>query len=148
MIDDFEARWGDGSSVLKFEYGHHGTGKGQPCGYKREQILAFTLDPRMVALPSVQEEEEDKVWTVLQDRLEELLKENDQTTDKATKAAGAGDAEAQQSSCSAGTSSGARVKNDQRRDQRLASYRRKPTLTQAPEPRGNSCSLGNLLAFK
>ena len=110
MIDDFEARWGDGSSVLKFEYGHHGTGKGQPCGYKREQILAFTLDPRMVALPSVQEEEEDKVWTVLQDRLEELLKENDQTTDKSTKAAGAVDAEAQQSSCSAGTSSGARVK--------------------------------------
>ena len=110
MIDDFEARWGDGSSVLKFKYGHHGTGKGQPCGYKREQILAFTLDPRMVALPSVQEEEEDKVWTVLQDRLEELLKENDQTTDKSTKAAGAVDAEAQQSSCSAGTSSGARVK--------------------------------------
>ena len=61
----------------------------QPCGYKRKQILAFNLDPRMVALPSVKEEEEDKVWTVLQDRLEELLKENDQTTDKATKAAGA-----------------------------------------------------------
>ena len=110
MIDDFEARWGDGSSVLKFKYGHHGTGKGQPCGYKHEQILVFTLDPRMVALPSVKEEEEDKVWTVLQDRLEELLKENDQTTDKSTKAAGAVDAEAQQSSCSAGTSSGARVK--------------------------------------
>ena len=50
------------------------------------------------------------MWTVLQDRLEELLKENDQTTDKATKAVGAVDAEAQQSSCSAGTSSGARVK--------------------------------------
>ena len=65
------------------------TGPVQPCGYKREQILALNLDPRMVALPSVKEEEEDKVWTVLQDRLEELLKENDQTTDKATKAAGA-----------------------------------------------------------
>ena len=32
------------------------------------------------------EEEEDKVWKVLQDRLEEFLKENDQTSDKATKA--------------------------------------------------------------
>ena len=110
MIDDFEDRWGNGSSVLEFKYGHHGTGKGQPCGYKREQILAFTLDPRMVALESVKEEEEDKVWKVLQDRLEEFLKENDQTSDKATKAPGAVDAAAQQPSCTAGTSSGSRAK--------------------------------------
>ena len=56
------------------------------------------------------EEEEDKVWKVLQDRLEEFLKENDQTSDKATKAPGAVDAAAQQPSCTAGTSSGARAK--------------------------------------
>ena len=98
------------ASVLEFKYGRHGTGKGQPCGYKREQILAFTLDPRMVALESVKEEEEDKVWKVLQDRLEEFLKDNDQTSDKATKAPGAVDAAAQQPSCTAGTSSGARAK--------------------------------------
>ena len=51
MIKDFNDRWGNGSDVLLFQYGHTGSGKGQPCGYTPEQILQFTCDPHMINLP-------------------------------------------------------------------------------------------------
>ncbi len=33
----------------------------QPCDYTKGQVLCFTLDPRMVTLPQVPEEQEEAV---------------------------------------------------------------------------------------
>ena len=67
MVEDFEERWGDGSNLLEFKYGQKGTGVGQPCGYTREQLLQFGVDPRMVALPYVVEkEQEDGIWEIVE----------------------------------------------------------------------------------
>jgi hypothetical protein len=54
MIEDLENRWGDGMDITKYIC-RLGTHKGQPCGYTKEQILSFTLDPRMVQLTHVKE---------------------------------------------------------------------------------------------
>ena len=45
MIQDLENRWGDGMDITKYSC-RLGTNRGQPCGYTKEQILSFTLDPR------------------------------------------------------------------------------------------------------
>jgi hypothetical protein len=71
MIEDLENRWGDGVDITKYSC-RLGTHRGQPCGYTKEQILSFTLDPRMVQLPHVKEYQEEAVWQVLQDRCQEL----------------------------------------------------------------------------
>ena len=75
MIEDFENRWGDGFNINKYSC-RLGTNRGQPCGYTKEQILCFTLDPRMVQLPHVQEHQEEAVWLVLEDRCQELIVED------------------------------------------------------------------------
>ena len=67
MIEDLENRWGDDMDITKYRC-RLGTNRGQPCGYTKEQILSFTLDPRMVQLSHVKEYQEEAVWQVLQDR--------------------------------------------------------------------------------
>ncbi len=61
MIDDFDSRWGDGTDINKYDLGTNGINKGQPCGYTKGQVLYFTLDPRMVTLPQVDEDQEETV---------------------------------------------------------------------------------------
>ena len=61
MIDYFDSRWGDGEDINEYTLGRNGTNKGQPCGYTKGQVLCFTLDPRMVTLPQVPEEQEEAV---------------------------------------------------------------------------------------
>ena len=66
MIQDFGYRWGDGTDILCFKYGQHGTGKGQPCGFTNEQIVQFACDPLMITLPEVPEENEEAIWEFIQ----------------------------------------------------------------------------------
>ena len=66
---------GDGMDITKYSC-RLGTNRGQPCGYTKEQILSFTLDPRMVQLPHVKEYQEEAVWQVLEDRCQELIVED------------------------------------------------------------------------
>ena len=75
MVHDFQCRWGDGSNLLEFKYGQSGTGVGQPCGYTREQILQFAVDPRMVTLPCVPVELEDDIWQLVQTALTHIIEE-------------------------------------------------------------------------
>ena len=77
MIDDFESRWGDGTDINKYTLGTNNTNKGQPCGYSRGQVLCFTLDPRMVTLPQVPEDQEEAVWRVLEIRCKELMRDDE-----------------------------------------------------------------------
>jgi hypothetical protein len=42
------------------------------CGYTKGQVLCFTLDPRMVTLPQVDEDQEEVVWSVLEIRCVEM----------------------------------------------------------------------------
>ena len=77
MIHDFESRWGDGTDMNKYTLGTNNTNKGQPCGYTRGQVLCFTLDPRMVTLPQVPEDQEETVWRVLEIRCKELMQEDE-----------------------------------------------------------------------
>jgi hypothetical protein len=58
-IEDFENRWGDGFDINKYVVDW-----AQP-GYTKEQILFFTLDPRMVKQPHVKEHQEEEVCLVL-----------------------------------------------------------------------------------
>ena len=57
MIDDVDSRWRDGEDMNKYTLGTNGTNTGQPCGYTKGQVLCFTLDPRMVTLPQVPEDQ-------------------------------------------------------------------------------------------
>ena len=82
MIRDFDSRWGDGSDIQAYSLGTHNTNKGQPCGYTKTQVICLTLDPRMVMLPQVQEEQEESVWLVLQDRCQEMILEDQVQRDK------------------------------------------------------------------
>jgi hypothetical protein len=77
MIDDFESRWGDGTDINKYTLGTNNTNKGQPCGYTRGQVLCFTLDPRMVTLPQVPEDQEEAVCRVLEIRCKELMRDDE-----------------------------------------------------------------------
>ena len=77
MIDDFDSRWGDGTDINKYTLGTNGTNKGQPCGYTKGQVLCFTLDPRMVTLPQVEEDQEEAVWRVLEMRCRELMQDDE-----------------------------------------------------------------------
>ena len=77
MIDDFDSRWGDGTDINKYTLGTNGTNKGQPCGYTKGQVLCFTLDPRMVTLPQVDEDQEETVWRVLEIRCKELMQDDE-----------------------------------------------------------------------
>jgi len=77
MIDDFDSRWGDGTDINKYTLGTNGTNKGQPCGYTKGQVLCFTLDPRMVTLPQVDEDQEEAVWRVLEIRCKELMQDDE-----------------------------------------------------------------------
>jgi hypothetical protein len=61
MIHDFESRWGDGEDINKYTLGTNGTNKGQTCGYTQEQVLSFTLDPRIATVPQVPEDQEEFV---------------------------------------------------------------------------------------
>ena len=61
MIDDFDSRWEDGTDINKYTLGTNDTNKGQPCGYTKGKVLSFTLDPRMVTLPQVEEDQEEDV---------------------------------------------------------------------------------------
>jgi hypothetical protein len=63
MIEDFENRWGDDLDTNKYSC-RLGTNRGQPCGYTKEQILCFTLDPRMVHLTHVKEHQEETVTSL------------------------------------------------------------------------------------
>jgi hypothetical protein len=78
MIGDFENRWGDGTDINKNTLGTNNTNKGQPCGYTKGQVLCFTLDPRMVTLPQVPEEQEEAVWRVLEIRCQELMQHDEE----------------------------------------------------------------------
>ena len=73
MIDDFDRRWGDGTHINKYTLGTNSTNKGQPCGYTKGQVLCFTLDPRMVTLPQVDEDQEEAVWRVLEIKCKETM---------------------------------------------------------------------------
>ena len=76
MVVDFQDRWGDGSNLLEFKYGQKGTGVGQPCGYTKEQLVQFGVDPRMVALPEIESEEQEAgIWEKVQTALTELIEE-------------------------------------------------------------------------
>ena len=77
MIDDFDSRWGDGEDINEYTLGRNGTNKGQPCGYTKGQVLCFTLDPRMVTLPQVPEEQEEVVCRVLEIRWKELMQDDE-----------------------------------------------------------------------
>ena len=77
MIDDFDSRWGDGEDINKYTLGTIGTNKGQPCGYTKGQVLCLTLDPRMVTLPQVAEDQEEDVWRVLEVRCQELMRDDE-----------------------------------------------------------------------
>ena len=77
MIHDFESRWGDGTDINKYTLGTNNTNKGKSCGYSRGQVLYFTLDPRMVTLPQVPEDQEETVWCVLEIRCKELMQEDE-----------------------------------------------------------------------
>ena len=77
MIDDFDSRWGDGEDINEYTLGRNDTNKGQPCGYTKGQVLCFTLDPRMVTLPQVPEEQEESVCRVLEIRCKELMQDDE-----------------------------------------------------------------------
>jgi hypothetical protein len=77
MIDDFDSRWGDGTDINKYTLRTNDTNKGQPCGYTKGQVLCFTLDPRMVTLPQVDEDQEETVWCVLEIRCKELMQDDE-----------------------------------------------------------------------
>ena len=77
MIEDFDRRWGDGARINKYTLGTNGTNKGQPCGYTKGQVLCFTLDPRMVTLPQVDEDQEEAVWRVLEFKCKELMQDDE-----------------------------------------------------------------------
>jgi hypothetical protein len=49
----------------------------QPCDYTKGQVLCFTLDPRMVTLPQVPEEQEETVWRVFEIRCKELIQDDE-----------------------------------------------------------------------
>ncbi len=68
MIQDLDNRWGDSMDITKYIC-RLGTNRGQPCGYTKEQILSFTLDPPMVQLTHVKEYQEEAVCQVLEDLL-------------------------------------------------------------------------------
>ena len=61
-----------------------GTHRGQPCGYTKEKILRFTLDPRMVKLSHVKEYQEEVVCQVFQDRYQELIVEDQEKVTSCT----------------------------------------------------------------
>ena len=77
MIEDFDRRWGDGARINKYTLGTNSTNKGQPCGYTEGQVLCFTLDPRMVKLPQVDEDQEEAVWRVLEFKCKELMQDDE-----------------------------------------------------------------------
>ena len=77
MIDDVDSRWRDGEDMNKYTLGTNGTNTGQPCGYTKGQVLCFTLDPRMVTLPQVEEDQEEAVWRVLEMRCRELMQDDE-----------------------------------------------------------------------
>jgi hypothetical protein len=68
---------GNSSDINKYTLGTNGTIKGQPCGYTKGQVLCFTLDPRMVTLPQVDEDQEEAVWRVLEIRCKELMQDDE-----------------------------------------------------------------------
>jgi hypothetical protein len=78
MIVDFESRWGDGTDIKKYTLGTNNTNKGQPFGYTKGQVLCFTLDPRMVTLPQVPEEQEQTVCRVLEIRCKDLMQHDEE----------------------------------------------------------------------
>jgi len=69
--------WGDGTHINKYTLGTNGTNKGQPCGYTKGQVLCFTLDPLMVTLPQVDEDQEEAVWRVLEFKCKELMQDDE-----------------------------------------------------------------------
>ena len=69
--------WGDGTHINKYTLGTNGTNKGQPCGYTKGQVLCFTLDPLMVTLPQVDEDQEEAVWRVLEIKCKELMQDDE-----------------------------------------------------------------------
>ena len=75
MVSDFQSRWGDGSDLLSFKYRQLGTGKGQPCGYTKEQLIQFACDPRMIDLPYVSEEDHARLWKLVETELEKIVRE-------------------------------------------------------------------------
>ena len=64
MIEDFESRRADGSDINTYSLDTSNTNKDQPCGYTvtETQVIYFTLDPRMVDLSQVDEEQAVSVW--------------------------------------------------------------------------------------
>jgi len=82
MIEDFDTRWGDGTNINRYTLGTNGTNKGQPCGYTKGQVLCFTLDPRMITLPQVEEDQGEAVWGILEVRCQELMMDDQRQRDR------------------------------------------------------------------
>jgi hypothetical protein len=81
-LKDFDTKWGNGTNINRYTLGTNDTNKWQSCGYTKGQVLCFTLDPRMITLPQVEEDQEEVVCRVLEVRCKELMLDDQRERDQ------------------------------------------------------------------
>lgn len=73
---DFNRRWGDGHDVLTHQEGP----RRQPCGFRKEQVLATAMDPRSKSLYGIDAYEHPDVWQAVADATVEIALHNKPAT--------------------------------------------------------------------